>query len=197
MGTANKMAELDAPKIDPVMEKPWQRVKRMQRYELYNKSQYPPMDIEPFRDERARLAGGEMTPEQRALRKQWVKDQILHHPKRDVPELRPLNIFRRIYRFPADLLIYKPLVMAGMSQGTAGNIRYVIPKLVMTFFGAGAVIYFFRYNTNDWTRSGGWSLSWAKPDQFGLASDKAFVDKADDDFFDHGFKKRKALLYKE
>ena len=97
--------------IDPVMEKPIQRAKRFQQYDFYRKSAYPPMSIEPVPYERARLAGEGMTAEQRALRKQWVKDQILQHEPRKVPELQPYNIFRRLYRLPADLLVEKPAMM--------------------------------------------------------------------------------------
>lgn len=96
-------------KVDPVMEKPWQRAKRFEQYDYFRKSAYPPMQIEPLPDERSRLAGEGMTAEQRALRKQWLLDQTLHHEARVVPEIRPQNIFRRIYKFPLNVLVYKPL----------------------------------------------------------------------------------------
>ena len=85
------------------MEKPWQRAKRMQRYDFWSKSQYPPMEIEPMRNERSRLAK-EMTPEERAARKQWVKDQAIRYPKREVAGVKPYNAFRRIYRTPMNLV---------------------------------------------------------------------------------------------
>ncbi|GFO18875.1 hypotheticial protein [Plakobranchus ocellatus] len=133
--------------IDPVMEKPWQRAKRMELYDFYRKSAYPPMSIEPVPYERTRLAGEGMTVEQRALRKQWLKDQILHHEPRHVPELQPLNIFRRIYRFPADLLIGKPAMMF-FSKETAAIMRYTIPKLFMVFGASYFVWYQLKYHQN-------------------------------------------------
>merc|ERR1711962_1140246 len=98
-----KMAEVQTNvKVDPVMEKSWQRAKRIERYQFWRKSSYPPMDIEPMRYERSRLAK-EMTPEERALRKQWIQDQAIRHPKRNIVELQPYNIFRKIYRFPLNI----------------------------------------------------------------------------------------------
>ena len=92
------MAELQT-KVDPVMEKAWQRAKRLEKMNFWRKSEYQPMNIEPMKFERSRLIK-EMTPEERALRKQWVQDQTIRHPKRNVAGLQPLNIFRRIFRMP-------------------------------------------------------------------------------------------------
>merc|ERR1712042_203992 len=105
MGTiTGKMAEVPqtSVKVDPVMEKPWQRAKRVEKMEFWRKSAYPPMEIEPMRNERSRLAKA-MTPEERALRKQWIQDQTLRHEKRNITAVKPYNIFRRIYRTPLNL----------------------------------------------------------------------------------------------
>ncbi|XP_005107478.1 uncharacterized protein LOC101858890 [Aplysia californica] len=188
------MAEVQ--NVDPVMEKPWQRAKRFQKYDFFRKSAFPPMQIEPFQDERARLAGEGMTPEQRALRKQWVKDQILHHEPRSVPQLQPYNIFRRIYRFPADVLIYGP-AQKFVSKTAASVLRYTVPKMLMTFGGAYLLWYHLKYNQNDWTRSGGWVVYFGKPTLVGEGSQKQFVEKQATDYFDRGFKSRKALMYQD
>lgn len=52
--------------------------------------------------ERERLIG--MSPEERAWRKQWLKDQELHHGPRKVPalELELNNPIKRFYRAPLD-----------------------------------------------------------------------------------------------
>lgn len=54
--------------------------------------------------ERERLIG--MTPDERAWRKQWLKDQELHHGARKVPalELELNNPIRRLYRAPLDII---------------------------------------------------------------------------------------------
>lgn len=54
--------------------------------------------------ERERLIG--MTPDERAWRKQWLKDQELHHGGRKVPalELELNNPIRRLYRAPLDVI---------------------------------------------------------------------------------------------
>ncbi|KAK3782492.1 hypothetical protein RRG08_061723 [Elysia crispata] len=180
--------------IDPVMEKPWQRAQRLQQYDFYRKSAYPPMSIEPVPYERNRLAGEGMTAEQRALRKQWVKDQILHHEPRHVPELRPLNIFRRLYRLPADLLIEKPAMML-FSQQTASIMRYTIPKMLMAFGASYFIWYQLKYHQNDWTRANGVVVYKGKPILLGKEA-KAAPEKDKTDYFDRGFKSRKVLLYK-
>ena len=54
--------------------------------------------------ERERLIG--MTPDERAWRKQWLKDQELHHGARKVPalELELNNPIKRLYRAPLDTI---------------------------------------------------------------------------------------------
>lgn len=178
--------------IDPVMEKPWQRAKRFERYDFWGKSAYPPMQIEPLPYERSRIAGEGMTAEQRALRKQWVTDQILHHEPREIKELQPLNIFRRIYRWPADyvfLRLIKPIV--GYEAATL--MRQTIPKVIMVFGASFFVWYHLKYHSNDWTRIGGVTTYESKPVLF--KSDPAqFIGKDKSDYYDQGFKSRKALL---
>ncbi|KAH9523431.1 hypothetical protein Btru_040002 [Bulinus truncatus] len=177
------------------MEKPWERAKRFERYDFWRKSSYPPMQIEPVRYERNRLAGEGMTPEQRALRKQWVTDQVLHHEPRVVPEIQPLNFFRRIYRYPADKLIYGPAKKL-FGHDTALLMRLAIPKLIMAYAASYLVWYHLKYNQRDWTREGGVIVFGGKPTLFGKDALNA-TDKDKTDYCDRGYKSRKALLFQQ
>jgi len=154
------------------------------------------MQIEPFQDERGRLAGQGMTPEQRALRKQWVKDQILHHEPRQIAELQPYNVFRRIYRAPADILIYRPAEKL-INKTAAVVLRYTVPKILMTFGASYLLWYHLKYNQNDWTKAGGAIVYYGKPSLIGEAAETQHVEKQSTDYFDRGFKSRKALMYQE
>jgi len=187
------MSALDQLKVDPVMEKPWQRAKRMQRYDFWNKSQYPPFEIEPMKNERTRLSK-EMTPEERAARKQWVKDQAIRYPKREVPGVKPFNIFRRIYRTPMNLV--EGALSNVTSPFTANVVRRVAGKaglgLAVTWF----LVYQLKYNQNSWTHSGGWVVSQVKPTTFIGQDGAQVVEKHASDFYDRGFKSRNVLLYK-
>jgi len=88
--TGEKLSEFEARKL---------------REQFYRKSQYPPMVIEPFPTLRSRVL--KMTPEDRARRARWEKDQIVHpEDKQVVP--RPRNFFRRIYHKPLDF-VFKAL----------------------------------------------------------------------------------------
>lgn len=103
---------------------------------------------------RERLLG--MTDEERAYRKQWVKDQELcPNEPREVPELykKQHNIFRRAYRFPLNQLqkILNPIV----GNSAAFHIRYFTGKLVITYILLVSCAYYFKYNTHSWIRKGG------------------------------------------
>lgn len=61
--------------------------------------------------ERERLQG--MSAEERAWRKQWLKDQVLteREPVTKYTWQNPVqNSFRRFYQKPLDVLIWKPLI---------------------------------------------------------------------------------------
>ncbi|BFY99761.1 hypothetical protein BsWGS_02801 [Bradybaena similaris] len=193
MASINK--KVNELKIDPVMEKPWQRAQRFQQYDLYRKSAYPPMQLEPMPFERNRLSNGGMTPEQRALRKQWAKDQILHHEARYIPEVQPYNIFRRIYRWPANNLIFNTAAKF-LGAERADLLRYTIPKFVMVFLGTYFVWYQLKYNQSSWTRYGGVHVFRGKPELLGERS-RHIPEKDPTDFADRGFKERKVLLNQE
>lgn len=111
----------DQNSLEPCPEKPWQIAKKWQKQNFYRGSQYPPFSIEPLPYERQRLAGSGMTDEDRALRRQWIKDQELHHEPRFVKELKPRNFFRRLYMNPTDAFFnyFIPLIVRYLSQHVA------------------------------------------------------------------------------
>ncbi|CAG5122077.1 unnamed protein product [Candidula unifasciata] len=192
---ANISKKADELKIDPVMEKPWQRAQRFEKYDYYCKSAYPPMQLEPLPFERNRLANGGMTSEQRALRKQWVNDQILHHEAREIPEVQPYNIFRRIYRWPADTFIFNP-AKKFIGAERADLLRYTIPKAIMALLGSYFIWYQIKYHPSDWMTDGRVHVFRTKPMLLGEDAHK-FPEKDPTDFNDRGFKSRKALLSQE
>uniref|UniRef100_A0A7R9P163 NADH dehydrogenase [ubiquinone] 1 beta subcomplex subunit 6 n=2 Tax=Timema TaxID=61471 RepID=A0A7R9P163_9NEOP len=107
--------------------------------------------------ERERLVG--MSDEERAWRKQWIKDQVLApNEPRHVPEYYKelLNPIRRAYRLPLDLA-FKPLEPL-LGERRAFIARYFTGKFLMAIFSVYAGFYYFKYNTNDWTRKGGWRV---------------------------------------
>lgn len=89
---------------DKDLEKPWQRERRMVQHDINRGSKFPPFSIEHMPHERQRLAGAGMTDADRALRRQWLKDQELSpNEPREIPELKPKNIVKRIYGKPWDI----------------------------------------------------------------------------------------------
>ncbi|EFA10794.1 uncharacterized protein ND-B17 [Tribolium castaneum] len=108
-----------------------------------------------FNSERERLLG--MTDEERAFRKQWLKDQELAPSEpRPVPEMykATYNPIRRAYRWPLDQLAKVLLPVLGEER--ARNVRYVTGKAFLGVMAAYWFTYYFKYNANDWTRAGGW-----------------------------------------
>ncbi|KAL3869234.1 hypothetical protein ACJMK2_041942 [Sinanodonta woodiana] len=174
--------------LEPAKEKKWQLEKRIKEQHIKRKSRFLPFSIEPMPYERQRLAEP-MTDEDRFLRKQWLKDQILS-PKepRHVEALEPRNIFRRIYGYPADL-IYKALLPVG--ETTAGVGRVLIPRLLLS---CGVLYYWYyciKYAPSDWTRLKGWYMYTTR--QKAYTFDERPPEKDHDDFFDKGFKTRTCL----
>lgn len=91
-----------------------EREARLTRQYYWRGNKLPPFAIEPFPYERQRLANGGMTPEERALRKQWVMDQQLApNEPIHVKELYPKNAIRRLLAAPWDILFatLRPLVV--------------------------------------------------------------------------------------
>lgn len=87
-------------------EQQWELEKRIDRHNRYAKSRYPPINIEHMAYERERLGKG-MTPDDRALRKQWLLDQRLAphehpHAPQALAENMPRNFFKRMFGYPMD-----------------------------------------------------------------------------------------------
>ena len=103
------------PSVHPIKEKQWQFQKRMEDHYYKRGSRYLPFSIEPMPNERQRLIKP-MTAEERALRKQWVQDQVLSPNEPRNVEFRPMNGFRKFYRKPWDKFfqIMKPIIVSLM-----------------------------------------------------------------------------------
>uniref|UniRef100_A0A1A9UIT0 Uncharacterized protein n=1 Tax=Glossina austeni TaxID=7395 RepID=A0A1A9UIT0_GLOAU len=106
--------------------------------------------------ERERLIG--MTDEERAWRKQWLKDLEIHHESRTVPALeRELqNPIKRFYRMPLDKLC--DVLTPVLGHGRAFTIRFWTGKIGLFLGAVYGGFYYFKYNQNDWTRKGGWRV---------------------------------------
>ncbi|CAH1378874.1 hypothetical protein MTP99_002647 [Tenebrio molitor] len=117
-----------------------------------------PMSISGrFNNERERLLG--MTDEERAFRKQWLKDQELApNEPRPVPEMykATYNPIRRAYRWPLNQLanILRPV----LGEPRTTHFRYLTGKFFIGVAAAYWFTYYFKYNANDWTRFGGWRV---------------------------------------
>lgn len=113
-------------------------------------------------DVRERLLG--MTDEERAYRKQWLKDQELSpNEPREVPELYKAryNIIRRAYRYPLNQL--QKVIAPVVGESAAAKIRYLSGKIIIGYVLACSVAYYFQYNTNSWVRKGGIRVLEARP----------------------------------
>ncbi|KAK7484062.1 hypothetical protein BaRGS_00024674 [Batillaria attramentaria] len=175
--------------MDPLPEKPWQTERRWTKQDFYRGSKMPPFTIEPLPYERQRLAGDGMTPEDRALRKQWIKDQELSsNEPRYVKQLQPRNFFRRLYMTPTDAVFRQLIPVLGAAP--ASMCRVFIPRMFLILCGVYYSYYWLKYNPNDWTRVGGFNVYRNKPK---VLYDGPVIEKKKDDFFDCGFKSRTVL----
>ncbi|XP_041359390.1 uncharacterized protein LOC121375800 [Gigantopelta aegis] len=185
------MADKSGDMIEPVQEKPWQLERRMQEHHINRGSKYPPFSIEPVPYERQRLAGKGLSPEERLLRRQWVMDQELSpNEPRIMPELKPRNIFKRIYNVPMNIL-FKALEPVMGTWGAAMG-RNLVPRILLTLGGVYVVYYNVKYHPNDWTRIGGFHVYESKPLPY---RNQPAPDRNDpSDYCERGFKSRTALL---
>ena len=117
MSSGKSPCQLDNEAIDKfnrLLKRDVEREARLVKQFQWRGSKLPPFAIEPLPSERQRLANGGMTPEERALRKQWVMDQKLA-PNEPVyvKELYPKNIIRRVMAAPWDFVFsaLKPIVV--------------------------------------------------------------------------------------
>ncbi|XP_014218492.1 uncharacterized protein LOC111642901 [Copidosoma floridanum] len=136
--------------------------------------------------ERERLIG--MTDEERAWRAQWLKDQHLHgepvEPKNYYVER--YNPIRRFYRYPLDKLesALKPLIGTNKAIIT----RHVIGKGGFLIASIYSTWYYFKYNAGDWTRKGGWKVTYNRiPTYPGDPGYPNFKEKTAQEFATFGF----------
>ncbi|CAH1168036.1 unnamed protein product [Phyllotreta striolata] len=153
-----------------------------------------PMSIaDRFVSERERLHS--MSKEERAFRKQWLKDQVLH-PREpcEVPEMYAAthNPIRRAYKWPLNQL--ENALRGHFRCETAARIRYYTGRSIMIIAGAYLMTYYVMYNTNDWTRKSGMRVSRSRiavlpgdPD-FPCVSTMERADYADRGFSECGLK---------
>lgn len=82
--------------------------------------------------ERERLVG--MSDEERAWRKQWLKDLELHHGPRQVPALEKtmMNPIKRFYRAPLDA-VYKALTPVLVSMPVRLNILELCNSCIFSY----------------------------------------------------------------
>ncbi|GFX57836.1 NADH dehydrogenase 1 beta subcomplex subunit 6 [Trichonephila clavipes] len=157
-----------------------------------------PMNIRGiFEDERIRLSE-EFTDEERAWRKQWLKDQVLS-PNEPRPESEE---WIREVRNPIRRFVSKPfqLLESGIAPVTgktfASYFRYVFPKTLVALGAIYLTWYHLKYHQNDWTRAYGATVTVPKPRAF--PGDSNFPVKSEktepNDFCDRGFKARNVFL---
>lgn len=107
--------------------------------------------------ERERLLG--MTDEERAWRKQWLKDQELTAREPVVPKdfyKERFNPIRRFYMAPLNK--FENALTGSVGAQRAFTIRYFTGKALMAVTALYCTFYYFKYNSNDWTRKGGWRV---------------------------------------
>ncbi|CAH8497645.1 unnamed protein product [Dicrocoelium dendriticum] len=96
-------------------------------------SKFYPVNIEPFALERDRLALP-FTDGDRAARKQWLHDQVLSEREPvNIPEWSRVNIFRRAYRKPYDMLtsVVEPVLVVSSFGGSFLNSFLPFPLRVL------------------------------------------------------------------
>jgi len=108
--------------------------------------------------DKERLYG--MAPEEREWRNKWLKDQQLtprepiQHSYYDADLMNPI---RRAYRKPLDIVFFKLLEpVIGTYPAVVG--RWYTGKILMTLGFVFGSYYYFKYNTNNWERVGGWRV---------------------------------------
>ncbi|RXG70732.1 hypothetical protein Avbf_03515 [Armadillidium vulgare] len=141
----------------------------------------------PMKSSRYRVLG--MTPEERAWRIQWLKDQVLspNEPK-PIPGYYQarLNPIRRFYRWP---------LRNSNGWETACRVRWWTGRIGLSIAAVFLTVYYFKYNTQDWTTNSG----------FKVRSDREILFPGDprypqvevrepSDYYDFGFKN--SVLYK-
>lgn len=182
------------------MEKELFREALMKEYDVKRGSKYPPMIIEPFPFERQRLSG-QYTDADRALRKQWMQDQILtdREPVHIERWLRR-NVFRRIWNAPFNALD-RVLTGAGVPPRVTSLVRFGLPKFICGITALYALVFHLKVGSRSWETGVGMfvyrttaisdtcvpgTLEWQR-----MQNGEFFRDTSS--FLDLGFQSRKAL----
>ena len=182
--------DIDAIRRFNVLQKAsMENAARLNKHYEWRGNKMPPMSIEPFPFEAMRLRGG-MSAADRALRKQWVHDQLLApNEPRFVPDLYPRNPIRRLLGAPWEALfnVLKPVV--GEHVAAAGR-KFVPQAMLVAAFG-WFCYYHVKYNPSKWEGNTGWNVYSTRPV---ITPDHPdwpnSPHKAKDDFYDRGFQSR-------
>ncbi|XP_052774415.1 uncharacterized protein LOC128213246 [Mya arenaria] len=188
--SGSKVPAPPTPDIPRENEKLHEYKDRIQREtQIHRGSRYPPMNIEHMPFERQRLSKP-MTAEDRFLRKQWLSEQAMaaNEPV-FVRQAIPMNIFRRTYRYPWDV-IEKGLSKV-MNPLYASFIRVNAPKLMLLGVGIVYSFYYVRYNYRIWERFAGPDLFITRVNRYPGQDPSTFIPEAV--MGDCNFSKRKAL----
>ena len=115
-----------------------------------------------FHSQRERLAGG-FTDADRAWRKQFLNDQILHNEPAEPTWFykERYNPIRRAYRWPLETLFKKLEPTLGENWTLA--LRYWTGKMSLGLLGVYAGYYIFKYRSNEWYTPSGWTSVTSKP----------------------------------
>ncbi|KAI4497063.1 hypothetical protein M0802_007809 [Mischocyttarus mexicanus] len=140
--------------------------------------------------QRERLIG--MTDEERAWRAQYLKDQILDPSEPVIPPnyyKERYNPIRRFYRAPMDK--FENMLVPLVGPSIADGLRHITAKSIMGIIGVYATWYYFKYNRHDWTKSGGWRVSFSRTVQFPSDPDfpNVHIKCKGNEFSQYGFDK--------
>ncbi|THK32920.1 NADH dehydrogenase [ubiquinone] 1 beta subcomplex subunit 6 [Diachasma alloeum] len=139
--------------------------------------------------ERERVLG--MSPEERAWRAQWLKDQVLapDEPKENPEYYRQrYNILRRFYRAP--LKAFEDALRPKLGAEFAYVIRHLISSAAFSMIGVWSIMYYFKYNQSDWTKKSGWKVGMSRKKLFPNDPEwPNFETKQDHEYASYGFTK--------
>ncbi|KAF5394936.1 hypothetical protein PHET_09376 [Paragonimus heterotremus] len=163
LSTMSGVTAGSVPSIDPEvleLQKKLYKEQLIRQATLKRGSKFYPINIEPFALERDRLALP-FTDQDRAMRKQWLKDQALSDREPvDIPEWTRVNIFRRVYRKPFDAItnlvrpiLVRLILLSNLSlQGPEYSryFRWNLPKVVVGLSITWLLWYRVKYTPSTW-----------------------------------------------
>merc|ERR1712226_519816 len=186
----------EKPPYDPIPkiverqpgEKRWQFESRMQEHQLKKGSRYVAMNIEPLVWERQRLATP-MTAEDRFLRKQWLKDQVLAPDEpRFIAASSPKNVFRRFFAVPGAWFQNTVTKLTG-SPMAGFMVKDTGKKLGLMYLGLMFIYIYAQNKENTWEGANGIYVRGKRIPRL-PGEDTSNFPKDPDRFFMQGFDKR-------